>query len=492
LRFTAARGPGYKRGTTSGSMNFHSLDYLVFLALVLSGYWLLARRKMLRLVVVVVASCLFYMAWQPAYIVLLLTSITLDYTAGLAMSRATTQRVRRAWLMASLCGNLGLLGTFKYYNFFASATADTLSLFGFHVQLAHLHVLLPVGISFYTFESLSYTIDVYRGQLQATRNFFEFAFFLTFFPHLVAGPIVRASDFLPQLDRDPRLTPNAVGEGLFLIATGMIKKVAFADYLAINLVDRVFDDPSAYMGPEIMLALYAYTLQIYCDFSGYTDVARGSAMLFGLKLPENFDRPYQSTSPAEFWRRWHMTLSTWLRDYLYYPLGGSRSSPGRAYFNLGLTMFLIGLWHGAAWTFVVYGLLQATAMLTHRYFYRRSGRTSETVDPTWLRVLKTIGTLHFVVLSRVFFRASDIHNAADVGAHLVRGSFNIGHVPASVLLVLAVGYAAHYTPRDWFDRLARRFVVLPAPVQGAVLAAVSGGLMLVSSEDVVPYIYFQF
>jgi D-alanyl-lipoteichoic acid acyltransferase DltB (MBOAT superfamily) len=473
-------------------MNFHSLDYLVFLALVLSGYWALARHKMLRLAVVVVASCLFYMAWQPAYIALLLTSITLDYTAGLGMARARSRRTKRAWLLASLCGNLGLLGTFKYYNFFSTATADALSLFGLHVQPAHLHVLLPVGISFYTFESLSYTIDVYRGQLKPTRNFLEFAFFLTFFPHLVAGPIVRASDFLPQLDDKPRLSPSRVGEGLFLIATGMIKKVAVADYLAINLVDRVFDDPSAYMGVEVLLALYAYTMQIYCDFSGYTDVARGSAMLFGLKLPENFDRPYQATSPAEFWRRWHMTLSTWLRDYLYYPLGGSQVAPSRAYFNLGLTMFLIGLWHGAAWTFVIYGLLQATAMLTHRYFYRRSGRTRKTVDPAWLHVLKIAGTLHFVVLSRVFFRASDVRNAIDVARHLFQGGLHVGHVPASVLLVLAAGYAAHFTPRAWFDRALERFVVLPAPVQGAVLAAVSGGLMLVASEDVVPYIYFQF
>jgi D-alanyl-lipoteichoic acid acyltransferase DltB (MBOAT superfamily) len=207
-------------------------------------------------------------------------------------------------------------------------------------------------------------------------------------------------------------------------------------------------------------------MQIYCDFSGYTDVARGSAKLFGLQLPENFDRPYQSASPAEFWRRWHMTLSTWLRDYLYYPLGGSRVGPARAYFNLGLTMFLIGLWHGAAWTFVVYGLLQAMAMVTHRFFYRRAGRTGDTVDPTWLHALKVIGTLHFVVLSRVFFRASDLQNA--------------------------LGYAAHYTPRAWYRDAQLRFVQLPAPLQGALVAVALGGLMLVASEDVVPYIYFQF
>jgi D-alanyl-lipoteichoic acid acyltransferase DltB (MBOAT superfamily) len=391
-----------------------------------------------------------------------------------------------------LTANLGLLGVFKYYNFFAGATADVLGAIGLHVQPTYLDVLLPVGISFYTFECLSYTLDVYRGRIEPTRSFPKFAFFVTFFPHLVAGPIVRPADLLPQLAGRPRLSSALVGEGLFLIATGLVKKVAVADYLAVNLVDRVFDDPSAYHGPEVLLALYAYTMQIYCDFSGYTDVARGSAKLFGLQLPENFDRPYQSASPAEFWRRWHMTLSTWLRDYLYYPLGGSRVGPARAYFNLGLTMFLIGLWHGAAWTFVVYGLLQAMAMVTHRFFYRRAGRTGDTVDPTWLHALKVIGTLHFVVLSRVFFRASDLQNAGDVASQLLAGAFSIGHVPASVLLVLALGYAAHYTPRAWYRDAQLRFVQLPAPLQGALVAVALGGLMLVASEDVVPYIYFQF
>lgn len=473
-------------------MHFHSLDYLILLTLVLAGYWWLARHHLLRLLVVVVASCLFYMAWQPAYLLLLLGSAVLDYSVGLAMPGAPTQRRKRFYLLLSLCGNLGLLATFKYYNFFAGATGDALALLGVHVQPKLLDVLLPVGISFYTFESLSYTIDVYRGRFKPVRSFIEFAFFLTFFPHLVAGPIVRASDFLPQLARTPCLSPNAVSDGLFLIATGMIKKIVFADYLAVNHVDRVYADPSAYASLEVLLALYAYTLQIYCDFSGYTDIARGSARLFGLALPENFDRPYQSASPAEFWRRWHMTLSTWLRDYLYYPLGGSHAGPVRAYFNLGLTMFLIGLWHGAAWTFVVYGLLQAAAMLIHRFFYRRSGRDKDSVDPFAVHALKVLGTLHFVVLSRIFFRASDMENARDVASQLFDLSLSLQHMTAGVLGVLALGFLAHYTPRAWFERIRSGFIGLPAAAQGAVLALVCGGLMLVASEDVVPYIYFQF
>jgi D-alanyl-lipoteichoic acid acyltransferase DltB (MBOAT superfamily) len=473
-------------------MGFNSLDYVVFLTLALCGYWLLLRHHALRLTFMVLASCVFYMAWDAHYIVLLLLATVLDYAVGIGLAKSVSPRTRKLLLFASVAANLGLLGAFKYYNFFSTATADVLALIGIHISPARLDVLLPVGISFYTFETLSYTIDVYRGHAQPTRSFLKFAFFVTFFPHLVAGPIVRPSKLMPQLDVPPRLAQGAVANGLFLIALGMIKKVVFADYLAINLIDRVFDTPGVYSSLEVLLALYAYTLQIYCDFSGYTDVARGSAKLFAIELPENFDRPYQATSPAEFWRRWHMTLSTWLRDYLYFPLGGSRVAPARAYFNLFLTIFLIGLWHGAAWTFVIYGTLQGMAMVIHRFFHRRSGRSDDTVDPFWLTALKIVGTLHFVVLSRVFFRASDVDNAGEMIAGLFAGSLSTAQVPAAVLVVMALGFAAHYTPKAVIEALRARFVALSVPAQGTVLAAVGGCLMLVASGEVVPYIYFQF
>ncbi|HEY2733218.1 MAG TPA: MBOAT family protein, partial [Polyangiales bacterium] len=431
-------------------MNFHSLDYFLFLALVLCGYWL-TQRFSFRFVLLLFASCVFYMAWNPGYLIFVLLSITIDYFAARGMQRAPDETGRRAWLALSLTTNLGLLGTFKYFNFFSESVADGLNAIGIHAHALHLDVLLPIGISFYTFESLSYTIDVYRGQIKPTSSFARFACFITFFPHLVAGPIVRASEFLPQLEKPPRLTPTEVGEGTFLIAIGLIKKIVFADYLAVNLIDRVFDDPSAYTSAEVMIGLYAYTLQIFCDFSGYTDVARGSGLLFGLRLPENFDRPYQSASPAEFWRRWHMTLSTWLRDYLYFPLGGSKVPPLRAYFNLWITVALVGLWHGAAWTFVVYGMTHATAMVVHRFFYRRAGRSADAVDAWWLRAIKIFGTLHFVVLSRIFFRASSLENAAAVMRQLAEGSTALFHVTSSVWLLLGLGYLAHFTPRGLFD-----------------------------------------
>ena len=473
---------------------FNSLDYILFLGIAVSGFWLLARHAQLRIIFVFVASCLFYMAWHPAYIVLILGSTVVDFVAGLRIHATENEQARKRWLLVSLVSNLGLLGLFKYFNFGSQATADVLHLF-FGTTIENppfLDVLLPVGISFYTFQTLSYTIDIYRRKLEPTRNFFQFAFFVTYFPQLVAGPIVRASQLLPQLQQKITLKNEQVTQGLFLIATGMIKKVAIADYLSVNLVDRVFDQPELYSGAEVVIALYGFTMQIYCDFSGYTDVARGSAKLMGLELPENFDRPYQSASPAEFWRRWHITLSTWLRDYLYYPLGGSHVGPARAYWNLWLTMFLIGIWHGASWTFVFYALLQSMAMVTHRFFYRRSGRTRDTVDSWEVHAFKVFWALQFVVFSRILFRATSLQNAADVTARLGSGTFSVGQISLGIWLLLILTFAAHYTPKRWFESLELRFKTMPAPAQGVTLAAVGIGLSLVATSQVVPYIYFQF
>jgi len=474
-------------------MLFNSPDYVLFLILAVAGYWLLARLNILRLGFVFLASCAFYMAWHPYYIVLILGSTVLDFTAGHFIHASKSPRAKRAWLIVSLAGNLGLLGLFKYFNFFGRATADVaMFFFGAELDPPVLDVLLPVGISFYTFQTMSYTIDIYRGRLEPTKSFLKFAFFVTYFPQLVAGPIVRASELLPQLAKTPVLRREEVGQGLFLIATGMVKKVAIADYLSVNLVDRVFANPELYTATEVVFALYGFTVQIYCDFSGYTDVARGSAMLMGLKLPRNFDRPYQAASPAEFWRTWHMTLSTWLRDYLYFPLGGSRVGAVRSYVNLFVTMYLIGIWHGASWTFVLYALLQALAMVVHRFFYRRSGRTRDTIDPWPVRSLKVFANLQFVVFSRILFRATSFDNASDVTSRLFSGTTSMAQVSGTVFVVLVLSLGAHYTPKRWFEELERRFIRMPALAQGLCLGAVGGLLGLVATTDVVPYIYFQF
>jgi len=487
-------------------MLFNSLDYFVFLGITLAGFWTLrflgperddgsrVRGTWLRLLLLFLASCVFYMAWNPAYIVLILFSTVLDYSVGLAIHHAGSRGAKRGWLTLSLVGNLGLLGVFKYFNFFGRATADALGLLGVHAEAPILDVLLPVGISFYTFQTLSYTIDVYRGRLEPVRNPLEFAFYVTFFPQLVAGPIVRAAEFLPQLKRPPWLDERRVGQALFLIALGLLKKVVFADFVSVNLVDRVFADPSAFTATETVIGLYAFTLQIYADFSGYTDVARGSALLFGIELPENFDRPYQARSVAEFWRRWHMTLSSWLRDYLYFPLGGSRGSAARTYLNLWLTLFLIGLWHGASWTFVIYGNVQAAAVMFNRFLAQRRKARGEPApeDPWPLAVGKVFLTMQFVVFSRILFRATGLDNATDVAGRLFSNTWSVAQVSPELWGVLIFGLAAHYTPRSWLELARTGFVRLPAWGKGIVLALVGAVLALFVTAEAVPYIYFQF
>jgi D-alanyl-lipoteichoic acid acyltransferase DltB (MBOAT superfamily) len=485
-------------------MQFNSLDYLLFLVAAVGGLWVLARleslvprvavalRRAPRFALLFALSCLFYMTWQPLYIVLLLGTAGLDFIAGMLIASTETPWKRRVFLGVSLVANLGLLAVFKYFNFAASAVTDALNVFGLGLEAPVLGLVLPVGISFYTFQSMSYTIDVYRRVIEPTFNPLEYGVFATFFPQLVAGPIVRATEFLPQLQAEPALQRGRVGRGAFLIATGLAKKILVADFLSLNLVDRVFENPQLYTATEVVIALYGFTMQIYCDFSGYTDVARGSAMLMGIELPENFDRPYQSTSPAEFWRRWHMTLSRWLRDYLYFPLGGSKVGPVRAYVNLGLTMFLIGIWHGAAWTFFFYALLQAAAMVLHRFFYRVSGRTADMVDPLWVRALKILACLQFVVFSRILFRANDIDNATHVVERLFSGTWSVAQVSLSVWIVLLGSFALHYTPRSLYAGTAELFERSPAIVQGALLVLFGYLLAILSTGQVVPYIYFQF
>jgi D-alanyl-lipoteichoic acid acyltransferase DltB (MBOAT superfamily) len=509
-------------------MLFNSLDYLAFLALTVAGFWAIrrfgperdeptpvaptgehegaeapyrpapkavwrTRGAWLRLLFLFLASCVFYMAWNPAYIVLILFSTVLDYVAGRQIHASSDEERRKAWLGLSLAGNLGLLGVFKYFNFFGEATADVLGLLGIYVHAPVLDVLLPVGISFYTFQTLSYTIDVYRRRIEPCRAIVEFAFYVTFFPQLVAGPIVRAAEFLPQLERPPWLTRERVGRGLFLIAMGLLKKIIFADFISVNLVDGVFDDPDRFSSTEVLLALYGFTLQIYADFSGYTDVARGSGMLFGLELPENFDRPYQATSVPEFWRRWHMTLSTWLRDYLYFPLGGSRRGPLRTYVNLWLTLFLIGLWHGASWTFVIYGNVQALAVVGTRVWERYRERRGWTApSPAWLTVVKIFLTLQFVVFSRILFRSTSLENAWHIVERLFSGTFSTAQITDDVWRVLVLGFYLHYVPRSQLEWVRARFLGLPAWAQGVVLAAVGIVLALFVTQEAVPFIYFQF
>jgi D-alanyl-lipoteichoic acid acyltransferase DltB (MBOAT superfamily) len=474
-------------------MLFNSLQYILFVLIVVSTFWVLSRLRMMRVLLLLFASWLFYMSWSPIYIGLIIGSTIWDYCLGMWIHRSQLEWKRKLFVTMSVVGNLGLLGLFKYFNFFMKATEDVARVVGgVTIDLPFLDVLLPVGISFYTFQTMSYTIDIYRREMEPTRNFFHFATFVAFFPQLVAGPIVRAKDFLPQLEKPPRVTRAMVGTGLFFIACGLVKKVGFADYVAVNLVDRVFENPANFTATEVMVALYGYTVQIYCDFSGYSDVAIGTGLLMGLQLPDNFDRPYMSTNPAEFWRRWHMTLSTWLRDYLYFPLGGSKKGPIRTYVNLFLTLYLIGIWHGASWVFVLYGLTHASAMVIHRFFYKRSGRSPDTLDRWQVHVFKVALMFHFTVLSRILFRGTSLDNVSDVTRQLFAGTSSLANVSAGVWAAILVAMLIHWTPRRWADAVQHRFVSAPAWAQGVALAAVAAVLLQVATDEVVPYIYFQF
>jgi D-alanyl-lipoteichoic acid acyltransferase DltB (MBOAT superfamily) len=538
-------------------MQFDSLDYFAFLALCLAGFWGLRRwgieRDVIervgvervgvervgvepgrpvrvhvrgtwpRFLLIAVASCVFYAAWNWRYLGLILASTALDYFVGLGLGATERPRPRKALLALSLACNLGLLGAFKYYNFFVDVTEQAFGhLLGVELDLPMLDVLLPVGISFYTFQTMSYSIDVYRRELAPTRNPIDFAFYVMFFPQLVAGPIVRAAEFLPQMKPPPWLTRERVSQGLFLIGLGLLKKAIFSDFISVNLVDRVFDDPAAFSATEVLLGLYGFTLQIYADFSGYTDVARGSGLLFGFELPENFDRPYQARSAADFWRRWHMTLSTWLRDYLYFPLGGSRHGGARTYFNLWVTIFLIGLWHGASWTFVLYGNLQAGAVILNRFLQQarqhpdlppglaglatrtlravvwpwnalvRAARRPDGREAPWLDVVRVVLTLHFVVFSRILFRANSLENAGDVTAQLLSGTASVAQIDPDVWRVLLLGFYLHYVPRSQLAWARERFVAAPPWMQGLLLVGVALVVGLFATGGVVPYIYFQF
>jgi len=402
-------------------MLFNSLEFALFFPLVYLAYLALSWKWQNRMLLL--ASYVFYGWWDWRFLALLWISTIVDHFCGLRIAGATDGRSRRRYLVLSMATNLGLLGFFKYWNFFLESAQQTLRSLGADPGAFHLEVVLPVGISFYTFQTMTYTIDVYRRQVEPTRRFFDFALFVAFFPQLVAGPIERARTLLPQVLAPRRLAPGQISEGVYLVGWGLFKKVFIADNLAI-VVEATFADPTGRTGVEIWIALYAFAFQIYCDFSGYTDIARGLAKLMGFDLLVNFRLPYFATNPADFWRRWHISLSTWLRDYLYIPLGGNRQSPLRTHRNLFLTMLLGGLWHGAAWTFVLWGAYHGLLLMAHRVVRRRREarrRARPPLSPWGVplgRVAAIAFTFHLVCIGWLLFRAPSLEQAVAMAGAL--------------------------------------------------------------------------
>ena len=472
-------------------MLFPTVTFAVFFAVVLPLNWLLMPRPRLWRPFMIASSYVFYGFWDWHFVFLLAGSTLFNQLCAVCVHRTRAVRTRKLWVAVAVAGNLALLSYFKYYDFFLSSVHNVAAQAGIGLPVTLIAVALPVGISFFTFMALSYVIDVYRGQFAPVATI-RFATFLSFFPHLVAGPIVRPRELIPQMDtpRDPRRIDGS--RALVLIMGGLFKKVVIASYLSSHLVDPLFGNPGQFSSLEALVGMYAYAVQIYCDFSGYTDIAIGVAMLLGFEFPQNFNAPYAARSLQDFWRRWHMTLSFWLRDYLYVPLGGNRGSLAFVCRNLMLTMVIGGLWHGAAWTFVAWGALHGVALVIERL--HRAWRPAPAGPPRgWRLAGQRLLTFHVVVLGWVLFRADTFGNAEAVLARLwgnwTMPSPNVG--PLLVFLI-AIGIGVQYLPDGLLGRLTARFSRWSLAAQAASLAVALTVIDAMGPAGVPPFIYFRF
>ena len=464
-------------------MVFPSLEFAIFFPVVLALSWALMPRPSLWKPFILLASYLFYAAGSVRFS-LLLAGVALANQAGARLvARAGSDRARKRITAATVALDLGVLGVFKYMGFFTEEFGALAADLGLAATTPVISLALPVGLSFWIFQSISYVVDVNRRVIEPARTI-DVMLYLSFFPHVVAGPIVRASEFIPQLSAPRDRRSVAVGPGIWLIAIGLVKKVAIADFLARSVVDDVFGVPEAYSAPDAALAAYAYAAQIYCDFSGYTDIAIGVALLMGFVFPQNFNSPYRATSFRDFWRRWHMTLSRFLRDYLYIPLGGNRGGRWMAVRNVMITMTLGGLWHGAAWGFVLWGALHGAALAVERLL---RGRVP--APPVWLRWAIVF---HVVVFGWILFRTRELGLAGDFLSRLAEpGPATLLTFPVALALLVVIGF--QLLPERPFDALKMRVVALNPAVLGLLLAIVIAFVgATVPSEAVPPFIYFQF
>jgi D-alanyl-lipoteichoic acid acyltransferase DltB (MBOAT superfamily) len=474
-------------------MLFVEPRFFLFFGLVFGLYWLL-RSDRWRKPWLLLASYVFYGAWDWRFLALIGLSTVVDWAIGVSLQRTNEAHARDRLMLTSLTLNLGVLFAFKYFNFFADSTVQLLTALGLEANWTTLHIILPVGISFYTFQSLSYTIDVYRRELPARQSLLDFALFVAFFPQLVAGPIVRASTFLPQLDRERWFGEVPIRACVTLFLIGYFKKACVADNIA-PFVDPVFARPELWTGPSIIGAVMLYAVQIYGDFSGYSDMAIATAGLLGYRLPRNFDAPYLSASITEFWHRWHISLSTWLRDYLYIPLGGNRHGALMRYRNLLLTMVLGGLWHGASWNFVIWGTLHGVALAAHRLWRdsiaARLPALPGRILPAAALVASIAMTFALVTLAWVFFRAPDLSSAVQMigrGLSLTEhGRRSLGPwVWPTLAVLLALQWAC------WRVRPERLVETLPPTAFAAGLGVAAAIALALLPAHYKPFVYFQF
>ena len=490
-----ARAQELLRYDPSAPLIFNRGLFLFLFTAFAAGYALLRRATSLRIVYVILFSIYFYYKSSGIYFLLLVFAAASDFFIAHHIYRAK-KRSAKKWLAAlSVAVNLGMLGYFKYTNFLVEIANDIFGA-GF---LDFKNIFLPVGISFFVFQSMSYTIDVYRGAIRPLRRWIDYMFYLSFFPQLVAGPIVRARDFIPQIRKPVAVTRRMFGLGVGFIIIGLVKKAVISDYISLNFVDRVFDDPALYSGFECLAGIYGYALQIYCDFSGYSDMAIGIALLLGFRFPKNFDAPYKSATITEFWRRWHISLSSWLRDYLYISLGGNRKGRVRTYINLLLTMVLGGLWHGAAVRFVLWGALHGVALALHKMWMavipwaKADGKDMNIVS----RAVGFLVTFNLVCLGWLLFRA-DSMQTVHVMLYQIFHNFDASLIPQvvagykAVFALIAAGYVMHFMPAKIDADLQNRVVNASFWWQVAMLTLTVWCVMQIKSSDIQPFIYFQF
>ncbi|MVX36897.1 MBOAT family O-acyltransferase [Myroides sp. LoEW2-1] len=524
---------------------FNSALFLGLFIVFYLFYILMRKTFHVRLLYVVLFSIFFYYKSSGMYFLILVGSSLMDYYFAKIINDTLNETKKRTLLTVSIIVNLGMLGYFKYTNFFLDGVnffAET----GFHID----DIILPVGISFFTFQSISYIIEIYRKEIEPTKNFLDYLFFISFFPQLVAGPIVRAKDFIPQIYENIKVTRDNVNEGLLLIVGGLLKKAVISDYISINFVDRVFDSPNSYTAFENLMASYGYAIQIYCDFSGYSDMAIGIALLLGYRLPMNFNVPYQSTSITEFWRRWHISLSTWLKDFLYITVGGNRNGSFGGFFfpslffvgvlgwgiyyyktsaiplliaigsiivfgvtilfskerkkslftnfNLLTTMLLGGLWHGASLRFIVWGALHGIALAVHKIFMELFPR-AKGKEPSFVwKVMSIVITFHFVTFCWIFFRARSFDTALDI-------IYNIGKIDwdlhawmviidgyKNAFLLILIAFVWHFIPKKWMEIPHQLFNTAPVFVKSVFLGFIFWVVYATATAGPQPFIYFQF
>jgi alginate O-acetyltransferase complex protein AlgI len=468
-------------------MLFPTIDFAVFFALVFPITWLLNPFNTCKKWFLVGASYYFYAYWKVEYVPLLIGSSVGNFLFALLLGRLSDGRLRLSVLWLAVAANLGVLGYFKYYNFFLVSLIDVFDSAGINFPFSFVEVALPIAISFLTFHALSYIIDVYRRELAPSRSLVDILLYLSFFPHLIAGPIVRAKKFLAQTVVPSSPTAIRLGPSIFLILGGLFKKVIIADYLATNFVDNIFRVPTDYSSADLLLGAYAYGLQIYCDFSAYTDIAIGVANLLGYEFPQNFNQPYRAISLQDFWRRWHMSLSSWLRDYLYIPLGGNKRAQYR---NIMITMALGGLWHGASFNFVIWGVLHGLGLVGERAFGFTIS-TGSKLAPLHA-AMRWFITFNFVSLAWVFFRSPSLDASVAYFDKLVTGGGWTTTMTPFVAIMMLLGAATQAIPASWWTELQMRYETSPLAVRVGVPFAVIYLIAIAGPSGIPPFIYFQF